>query len=244
MPDKPGQPERREHPREPIRLKVNYESASALITEYTTSVSKGGCQLRSQRGLPVGSRFIFELFAKDSDQPVQIQGEVVRSEKSEDGMYEIGIRYTPTESAERARLDQLIQEIFDDQKFEKARRHPRIPVNLIAKDGSDPSRAYLVRDLSRGGMGLRLPNDASMPPGMKVGRKLRLAVELEGESSVDIRGEVVWVVEGRSGLSHGRIGVSFPVVGNRQIAALEALTRLKRPAKLTITFATPEDPAR
>lgn len=226
--------ERREFQRQPIRLKVSFRSARSLVTEYTTSVSKGGCQLRAKKGLKPGTRFVFEMFARDADEPVKVEGEVVRSMLGPDGLYEVGVRYVAS-SGERAALAKLLEEIVAEQRFEKARRHPRIPVNLVARDSADASRLYLVRDLSRGGLGLRLPDGQELPPALATGRKVWLEVTLVDEK-VDIAGQVVWSTQGRAGFTHAGAGVAFEELEGRRLSAFEALARLERPKDLALRF--------
>jgi hypothetical protein len=228
--------ERRAHPRQPIRLKVVYKSAQALVTEYTSSVSKGGCQLRAKRRLEVGTRFVFEMHARSAAEPLEVHGQVVRCDPApEDGWYEIGIAYSPGTRRQPA-LGKILERIFTDHQHEAARRHPRVPVNLVVRDEQAPARRYLLRDLSRGGAGLRLPSRERAPRGLGPGAHLVLTVRRQQGPPVQLRAEVAWLVEGRAGFTHGSFGVRFGVLGPRQLAALEALTRLERPAALTLRW--------
>ena len=166
-----------------MRLKVEFRNARALLTEYTTSVSKGGCRIECRQQLKLGTRFIFEMFAKNSREPVEIEGVVTRCDKSlTPDLYEIGIQYAPSEG-KRAALEGVLDEIFEEHRYEKARLHPRLPVNLVVGDSVDPGLKYLIRDLSRGGMGLRLPAAAQLPGHIQSGALVCLAVVAPAEAN-------------------------------------------------------------
>ena len=47
-----------------VRLSVTYKSPSALLSEFTRSVGKGGVSIASRKSVPVGTRFVFELKAR------------------------------------------------------------------------------------------------------------------------------------------------------------------------------------
>lgn len=231
---KPPPPERRGADRKPVRLKVVFRTAHSLLTEYTTSVSKGGCRIEAHQPIEIGTRFIFEMFAGKSRSPVEIEGVVKRCEKaSTAGRYEIGIQYTPAEG-KRAALEGVIDEIFSEHEYEKARRHARVPVNLIATDAGTPQLKYLIRDLSLGGLGLRLPAGAPVPAHVQVGSGVRLTVR--SQVPIEIAGEVVWTVAGIGALTHPGIGISFVGMGPEQEQAIDALSRLQRTVALTLSF--------
>jgi len=233
---RPSKGERRLHPRRPIRLKVSFRNLRSLVTEYTTSVSKGGCQIQSKQALATGTRFVFEMYATKGDAPVEIGGRVTHCVPgAEPGLYDIGIAYEPSEGKREA-LERVLDEIFAEHKFEKARAHPRIPVNLIAVDAGQPGRKYLVRDLSRGGMGLRMPGGQVLPPEVKPRSLVVVVVRLEGQPALEIGGEVVWTVQGRVGFTSSAVGVAFVGAGVAQQEAIDALSRLHRPAELVVTF--------
>jgi uncharacterized protein (TIGR02266 family) len=228
--------ERRSDERLPIRLEVVYRSARSLVTEYTSSVSKGGCRLQCKQPLEVGTRFLFEMIAARSRTPVELLGEVVWCRPgTEAGLYEVGIRYVPSDD-KRAALEAMLEEIFREHDFETARLHVRVPVNLVARDTVEPALKYLVRDISRGGLGLRLPMDVGLPAHLKPRTLVSLAVRLNDEIT-EIGGEVVWTLEGQPGLTHAAMGVAFLGLRPYQLKTIDTLSRLNRPAELALTLA-------
>lgn len=227
--------DRRRHDRKPIRLKVTYQSAEALVTEYTTCVSKGGCALVSQRAIETGTRFVFEMYAVGQEQPIEIEGEVVRVQPIEGrrGRFEIGVRYV-SGGTQREVLDDVLSRIIVDPNYVLMREHPRIPVNLVAHGTGVPPR-FLIRDLSRGGM--RIEGKA-MPADVSVGAPVGLAVHvLDRRRPFWITGSVVWVHRGTRVL-RTRLGVQFGELDLDQRAIVDGLTRLLRPLRLGLGFTT------
>lgn len=229
--------ERRKDPRLPIRLKVTYQSAESLVTEYTTCVSKGGCAMVTEREVAKGTKFVFEMYSHELSAPLEVTGEVVRVQPI-DGTrkFEIGIRYLAA-GAQRELLDHLISKIMVDATYQTVRRHARIPVNLVAHD-RDPHIRYLIRDASRGGLrveGRTISND------VRIGTPIELKIWL-GEQSApfSIRGTVVWLHRG-SRVTRTRFGVQFHPLDDSQLIVIDGLTRLLRPRRLELTLGTEHD---
>src|SRR5262249_36572769 len=158
--------------------------------------------------LDVGTQFLFQMFSKKGAPPVEILGEVVWCKAAKgSSMHEVGIRYVPSQEKRQA-LEAILDQIFREHAFERARIHVRVPVNLVAADTVQPSRKYLVRDISRGGIGLRLPMDLDLPPDLKPRTLVNLLVKLDQELT-EIGGEVVWTLARQPGLTHAAVGVAF-----------------------------------
>lgn len=222
--------------RKPIRLRVSYKSAHSLVTEYTTSISRGGCSIETERPPPVGTRFTFELFTRDNAVALQVDGRVVRSEPSQSpGAHLVAIEYLPT-SENRAALDMAIDTLLREHQFEKERRHLRVPVNLVAIDGRQPELQYLVKDMSTGGAGLQLAKDRPLPGYIDVHVPVIFEITLDDAVRSALEGQVVWTLAGRPGFSNPRVGISFEKLTDRQEAALQPLLRLHRPAQIVLTF--------
>lgn len=229
--------ERRKDPRLPIRLKVTYKSAEALVTEYTTCVSKGGCAMVTEREVARGTRFVFEMYAHDHSYPLEVEGEVVRVQPIEGTRkFEIGIRYL-TAGAQREVLDHLLSKIMVDNQYQTVRRYPRIPVNLVAYD-RDPQVRYLIRDASRGGLrveGRVVSND------VKIGTPVEIKIWIgEQGEAFSIRGTVAWLHRGTRA-ARTRFGVQFDSMDDTQLMVVDGLTRLLRPRRMELTLGTEHD---
>lgn len=176
-----------------VRLKVAYKKPEALLSEYTRSIGRGGVTLQTQKSLPVGTRFVFEMHNPGVTTPVEVVGEVVRVTPQPSGRFMITVKYDPGQ--DRGGLDAVLQRIFDLQEFEKLRRYPRIPLHLPAMEEETPfAPPFFVRDLSRGGVGLEVEAPA-LPTSVKVGMPFLLEMDLT-LGTLMLHGEVAWTSAG------------------------------------------------
>jgi type IV pilus assembly protein PilZ len=70
--------ERRNSPRQPIELKVEYERLNTFFADYTKNISRGGTFIKTTRPLAIGTEFVFRLLIPAMDRPLAIHGEVAR----------------------------------------------------------------------------------------------------------------------------------------------------------------------
>jgi len=123
--------DRRDDPRMPIELRVEYKKLNTFFADYTKNICKGGTFIRTSKPLDVGTIFLFQLSVPTLDKPIEIRGEVKwvkrDGEPSPPGVPEdhesgMGIRFiydTPDErravesTVERMMVDSLGQLAFD-----------------------------------------------------------------------------------------------------------------------------------
>lgn len=74
--DDASQPDRRRAQRAPIQLKVEYRRLNGFFADYTRNLSRGGTFIRTERPLPVGTVFEFQLFVPHLPEPLAVRGEV------------------------------------------------------------------------------------------------------------------------------------------------------------------------
>lgn len=171
-----------------VRLKVAYKTPQSLVGEYTRSVGQGGVTLETRRSLPLGTRFTFELHAGGMPKPVEVLGEVVQVEPREAQRYLLTVRYGVGQ--DRSALDAVLQRIYSAQEQEGLRRFPRLPLHLRAMEATPLSPTFLVRDISKGGVGLEV-QAPTMPRKVQVGTPFLLEMDLQ-EGPLMLHGEVVW----------------------------------------------------
>jgi len=192
-----------------VRLKVNYKSAEALIGEYNRSVAQGHVAIESRKELPLGTRFVLELRAQGVDASVEVLGEVVEAIPFSDGKFLLGIRYDP--GPDRSGVEAVLSRIFNAHEYEKMRRYPRIPVNLRANNELVDSLPFIIRDLSRGGVGITI-DLPGMPSDVVVGAPFLLEFRIGDGFYLDLPGEVAWAMSPpaeRSLWFNPAFGVSF-----------------------------------
>ncbi|MEL6544837.1 MAG: TIGR02266 family protein [Myxococcota bacterium] len=76
--------ERRDDPRAPIELKVEYKKMNTFFADYTKNISKGGTFIKTERPLPVGTEFLFKLTLPKRERPFELKGEVIWTNKRDE----------------------------------------------------------------------------------------------------------------------------------------------------------------
>lgn len=206
-----------------VRLKVAYKKPEALLSEYTRSVGQGGVTLQTQKSLPLGTRFVFEMHNPGVATPVEVLGEVVRVTPLPNERFAITVKYDAGQ--DRGGLDAVLQRIFDLQAFEKLRRYPRIPLRLPAMEEETPfAPPFFVRDLSRGGVGLEV-EAPTLPQSVKVGMPFMLEMDLT-LGMLMLHGEVAWTSAGGPEVLP-TFGVNFGTLQPDTVERLDALLALE-----------------
>ncbi len=206
------------------RLKVHYLSPSALVSAYTTAIGKGAVVVPSIRPVEIGDVFILELNALGLQTPVEVLTEVVHVQENPGGEgHLVGLRYAIDRNTSSG-IAAIVGRLFELQKFETQRDHPRVPVNLPGQ--LVPSkRALKVLDLSLSGLRLGFPTSAKLPDGMKRGTRLVVAIS---SNTPSIDAEVVWTMEPPGGIAIAPplAGVRFRNVPRETREELERMVRL------------------
>ncbi|MBU8899237.1 PilZ domain-containing protein [Corallococcus sp. M34] len=209
-----------------VRLKVAYKTPQSLVGEYTRSMSRGGVTLETRRGLPLGTLFTFEMHVGGVPRPVEVLGEVVQVERMGDSRFRLTVRYDA--GHERGGLDAVLQHIFAQEDATGLRRFPRLPLHVRALDDRPQSPGFVVRDISRGGVGLEVEAPA-LPRMVQIGAPFLLELEMR-EGPLMLHGEVVWTStvprQGSDAVTPG-FGATFGRLRPEMLARLEALMALE-----------------
>lgn len=151
-------------------------------------MGKGAVALVSRKRVPVGTRFVFEMYAGKAGIPVEVHGEVVGVNRSGPDRYVVSVRYDPGD--DRLGLDRVLSMVLEAHRLEKARKHPRIPLQLRATEETPYSPSYLLRDISRGGVGMEV-EAPELPRYVTNGTPVLLQLSLS-LGTLSLYGEVVW----------------------------------------------------
>ena len=112
-----GQEQRRE-PRAPIALRVEYKRLNSFFDDYAKNISRGGTFIRTERPLPIGTDFLFQLGIPGMDEPLTLRGRVqwiVTPEQSGDEQEPgMGIGFNFESEAERERVDATVETLMVD----------------------------------------------------------------------------------------------------------------------------------
>jgi type IV pilus assembly protein PilZ len=68
--------DRRNFPRAPIELKVEYRRLNTFFADYTRNISRGGTFIKTQKPLDIGTEFLFKLVIPTLDNPIVLRGKV------------------------------------------------------------------------------------------------------------------------------------------------------------------------
>lgn len=115
----PGNEEKREDPRVPIELRIDYRKMNTFFADYTKNISKGGTFIKTEKPLGVGTLFLFKLVVPSMSVPVQLRGEVRWIRKpgdapSDDGNEDagMGIRFLYESDDERRGFEALVEDMM------------------------------------------------------------------------------------------------------------------------------------
>jgi type IV pilus assembly protein PilZ len=109
--------EKRSEDRAPITLKVDYKRLNTFFADYTKNISKGGTFIKTNRPLPVGTEFVFELSLPSTDEQLRLLGEVVwvvAEPGSEDNPPGMGIRFKFEHDAERRGVREFVGRLMTE----------------------------------------------------------------------------------------------------------------------------------
>ena len=105
--------DRRTHGRAPIELKVEYKRLNSFFADYTRNISKGGTFIRTERPLPIGTEFIFELTVPKLEKPLRLRGKVqwivTSAQATPDGEPGMGIGFVYGSEAEREAIENIVE---------------------------------------------------------------------------------------------------------------------------------------
>lgn len=190
---------------QPIRFRIAYSGPAALIREFTRGVGRGDSLLESARSVPTGTRFLFELVAAGISRPIEVEGEVCAVTSTPRGRFLVRVGYRP---GARGDLDRAVQTLLTSHQPELGRAHARVPVNLLATQSAANSPAYLIRDLSLGGMGLEI-QAPRLPETVRRGTALSCGIPLSS-GLLQLQGAVAWTFAPPRGLgANPAFGVNF-----------------------------------
>lgn len=203
-----------------IRFRLGYTSPSTLLAELVRAVNRGEVVLPIGRTVPVGTRFLFEMHAPGVSPGVEVLGRVVAVTPKDQG-FELTIHYERGHG--RAGVDAALERLREAHRYEQVRSHPRIPFHLNVRD-QDLGLHFLVRDISRGGVGVDLSSEGELPEVVKRGQMVLLELSLP-PGVLALHGEVVWV-RGAPGGARPGFGMRFGTLRPQAATLLEKVLAL------------------
>lgn len=180
-----------------IHLTAVYQTAGALLRELSRAVNRGATRLRSESGLPVGTRFTLALVTGSLRAPIEVQGVVTGSVKRK-RLFEMLLRYDFDPAESRGLLDSVLALVRREEPSGRPPRETRVPLALGVRGKGLRGAAASLENLS--GRGCRLVMSGARLPALKAGDHLllRLAGSARGAGrGVSLHLEARWVRTGR-----------------------------------------------
>jgi type IV pilus assembly protein PilZ len=114
----------------PIELKVEYRMLNAFYADYARNISRGHTSIRTDKLLPLGTRFVFRMQLPHMDAPFFLAGEVV-SQKLEGGEGGVQIQFIYGSEEDRRAFEawveqQMVQSLGPDISKKLLGRAPRL----------------------------------------------------------------------------------------------------------------------
>lgn len=205
-----------------IHLTAVYETAGALLRELSRAVNRGATKLRSESGLPVGTRFTLGLVTGALPKPVEVAG-VVTSSVRQGRAFQMLLRYDFDPGQSRRLLDSVLALARREAPPRGDRRETRVPLTLEVEAGGIRGATTEVLNLSP--RGCRLELRGARIPALLAGERLRLSVSDRGRGrKVDMDLEVKWV---RGSRRERKLLVGAAFVGLTKAARARLLEILK-----------------
>ena len=209
-----------------IHLTAVYQTAAALLRELSRAVNRGATKLRSESGLPVGTRFTLGLVTEALRAPVEVAGVVTANTRKGRG-FEMLLRYDFDPVQSRRLLDSVLALARHEEHVRRPRREARVPLALGVEAGGLRGVATAIENLSR--RGCRLELRGVQVPALQAGDRLRMALSGRGRGPrVDLTLEVRWVRSTRTRKDRRLlIGAAFVELGTRARARLHSILKLQ-----------------
>jgi len=209
-----------------IHLTAVYKTAGALLRELSRAVNRGATTLRTESGLPVGTRFTLALMTDALRQPIEVSGVVTSSVKRR-RLFEMKLRYDFDPGQSRQLLDSVLALVRREEPSVQPRKEARVPLTLAVVGPGLRGAEGLIENLSP--RGCRLALRGARRPSLRIGDRLRLGLSArEGSRArrANLSLEVRWVRPGRSRGSQS-VGAAFVGLTPSARARLASLLELR-----------------
>lgn len=211
------------------RITLSFPTAERVLAERARSDAKAEVALESSAPLDPGARVVVLASSPALLAPLELLAEVVGPAQPSGAGFAIKARYLGR-SIESSAFDSTVRQALEGQAWERIRRSPRVPLNLIAEDAEAKGYGYFVRDISEGGIGIIVPGALRCPA--RVGERFALAVEIEPMIVLELEATLVWTSDASSEQTEARFGARFEELSEGQQILIHNLIRHRRPVRI------------
>ncbi|MCK9523446.1 MAG: TIGR02266 family protein [Proteobacteria bacterium] len=110
--------DRRESPRAPIELKVEYKRLNTFFADYTRNISRGGTFIKTDKPLRIGTEFLFKLQIPSLTNPITLTGKVKwivdNQVATEDNPAGMGIQFVYASPEQRNEVEGKVEQLMVD----------------------------------------------------------------------------------------------------------------------------------
>ncbi|MBN2803580.1 MAG: TIGR02266 family protein [Deltaproteobacteria bacterium] len=110
--------DKRNAPRAPIDLKVEYRRLNTFFADYTKNISRGGTFIKTDNPLKPGTEFLFKLQIPSLDEPIALIGQVkwtVQTDAAtDDSPAGMGIKFIYKNQDERDMIETKVERLMID----------------------------------------------------------------------------------------------------------------------------------
>jgi type IV pilus assembly protein PilZ len=118
VPNSDSEQDKRQFPRAPIELKVEYRRLNTFFADYTKNISRGGTFIKTAKPLNIGTDFIFKLFVPTLNEPIELAGVVqwvIRpGEEGEGEQPGMGIQFKYESIHQRDEIESTVEKLMID----------------------------------------------------------------------------------------------------------------------------------
>jgi len=189
---------RREHPRTPCVVPVDYATQDQIFKGFIQDISAGGLFIKPRSSFSVGEEITLTFSPPNYQEPIKIKGEIVRSNR-----LGIGVKF------------KTVNKIFDTCSWldcrkktaevrEEKRKDPRVEFHCLAIiEGFHGEKR--ITDISLGGVFVEC--ESELIRRFHVGQKLRLLIKLPAEDDlIKVNAQIVNVTERGIGCKFMELG--------------------------------------
>ncbi len=107
--------ERRKSERADLVVRVEYRTVDELFTEFARNINEGGLFVETETPHPTGTAVSLQFRIPGSDDPLDVEGRVVRTQEGESGESPgMGIEFDDLDRQARERINQLVRQLRAD----------------------------------------------------------------------------------------------------------------------------------
>lgn len=210
----------------PQRLHVKYSSPGRLLSELTRCIGQGHLSLPVSQVVSVGHSLLLSLSCPHLPHVMEISASVLRAQALSNGRHMLHLFC----DSDFKGLESVLEEILKTYVLEKARRHPRLPIVVMASEETPYSPRYVIRDISQGGLHLQVEAPA-LPANVVKGSPISLQISFS-KGTLHLPGKIVWTYqppkESRAPVTPPSFGVALGFLTAQTEDTLSQFLKLKK----------------